>query len=504
LDLVENRLSAKILSRENSMFGLMKAHTCSQTSELKLHRRLHYCGTCKTMGSLYGQKTRALLNYDTVFLAELLSAISIKHESLKSWNRAYQSYNCLALPRDEKHMPIALQLAATATVVLTEFKIADHINDSKRRIWKTAQSFFSKSFLEASAQLQVWQFPIDELRLALFSQETREAKALISNESTDAILDSLAKPTAIATGLFCRHGARLVEQALHEQTLYTLGCHFGSIAYLIDAIEDYEKDLRNGDFNAIGAAYKIADAQLPVEIRKEVIKKIRLLQGYVEALLVDLPMSEMMRAMFASRLQTNLARKLGGLPVLNRNGLQQAQHTCKTGTRVCPKHMSISERWKNAVSFGQKIARKYRKTTAPTFAGKFTSRVTAPMVFASVVPFAFFAPHQMMGAESYGECLSLGLNLMFIGSVVGSIAVILSKPFRVSALQPGAREQILPPDLTEEGSEAVNRVQRNRRSTGDDGSDRCCLRACDCCDCDCCDACDCCDGCSCCDCNCCD
>jgi hypothetical protein len=497
------RSLAKILFRKNSMFGLMKSHTCSQTAELKLHRRLHYCGTCKTMGSLYGQKTRALLNHDTVFLAELLSAISINDESLKGWNRAYQSYNCLALPRDEEQMPVALQLAATATVVLTEFKIADHINDSKRRIWKTAQSFYSKSFLKAAAQLQQWQFPVDDLHQALLSQETREARARISNEPPDAILDDLAEPTAIATGLFCRQGARLVGQASQEQTLYTLGSHFGAIAYLIDAIEDYEKDLRHGDFNAIGAAYKISDAQLPVEIRKAVVKKIRLLQYQLEALLIDLPMSETMRALFASRLQANLARKLGGLPVLNRNGLQPAQHTCKTGARVCPKHMSISERWKNAVSFGQEIARKYRKTPSTTFAGNFTSRVTSPLVFASVLPIAFFAPHQTTGAESYGECMSLGLNLMFIGSVVGSIAVMLSKPFRVSAPPLGAREQILPPDLSEEGSETVNRVQRRRRSAGDD-SDGGCLRACDCCDCDCCHACDCCDGCSCCDCNCCD
>jgi hypothetical protein len=484
------------------MFGLMKAHTCSQTVELKLHQRLHYCGTCKTMGSLYGQKTRALLNHDTVFLAEILSAISINDESLKSWNYAYQSYSCLALPQDEEQMPVALQLAATATVVLTEFKIADHINDSKRRIWKIAQAFYSQSFLNASAQLKQWQFPVDDLRQTLLSQETREARALLSNEPVDAILDDLAEPTAIATAMFCRQGARLVGQASQEQILYRVGCHFGAIVYLIDAIEDYEKDLRNGDFNAIGAAYKISDAQLPVEIRKEVVKKIRLLQCQLEALMIDLPLSETMRAMFASRLQANLARKLGGLPVLNRNGLQQAQHTCKTGARVCQKHMSISERWKNAVSFGQEIARKYRKTTSTSFAGNFISHVTAPLVFASVLPIAFFAPHQTTGAQSYAECMSLGLNLMFIGSVISSIAVMLSKPFRVSAPQPGAREQILPPDLSEEGSETVNRVQRRRRSTGDDNSDGGCLRACDCCDCDCCHACDCCDGCSCCDCNC--
>src|SRR5690349_11355933 len=115
------------------MFGLMKARTCSLSPELKRQRRLHYCGTCKTIGSLYGQRSRALLNHDTVFLAELLSALSGTDRQLDEWNQSYQSYNCLALPRSAAAMPLVLQYAAAATLTLTEFKLADHIKDSKQR-----------------------------------------------------------------------------------------------------------------------------------------------------------------------------------------------------------------------------------------------------------------------------------------------------------------------------------------------------------------------------------
>ncbi len=81
------------------MFGLMRAKTCKMTTEQKHFRRLHYCGTCKTLGSLYGQKTRILLNYDTVFLSEILSALS--GEKIETWANAFQSYNCLSLPKGE-------------------------------------------------------------------------------------------------------------------------------------------------------------------------------------------------------------------------------------------------------------------------------------------------------------------------------------------------------------------------------------------------------------------
>lgn len=40
------------------MFGLMKRGP-----------RLPYCGTCKTLGALYGQQARLLLNHNVAFLA---------------------------------------------------------------------------------------------------------------------------------------------------------------------------------------------------------------------------------------------------------------------------------------------------------------------------------------------------------------------------------------------------------------------------------------------------
>ena len=63
------------------MFGLMRVKKCGMSEAEKHFRRLHYCGTCKTIGSLYGQKSRLLLNHDTVFLAEILSSLSDENAS---------------------------------------------------------------------------------------------------------------------------------------------------------------------------------------------------------------------------------------------------------------------------------------------------------------------------------------------------------------------------------------------------------------------------------------
>ena len=113
----------------------MRAKKCGMTDEEKHFRRLNYCGTCKTIGSLYGQTSRLLLNHDTVFLAEILSALS--GETLSDWQKSYQSFNCLSMPKGE--MPVSLQFAATTNVILTEFKLADHIADEGKRRYRLAR-----------------------------------------------------------------------------------------------------------------------------------------------------------------------------------------------------------------------------------------------------------------------------------------------------------------------------------------------------------------------------
>jgi hypothetical protein len=80
------------------MFGLMKYYRCSSSEDERDHYKLHYCGVCKTLGTLYGQKTRFLLNRDLVFLSELLAEISGK--SPDTWNcPALHVRNCFRLPK---------------------------------------------------------------------------------------------------------------------------------------------------------------------------------------------------------------------------------------------------------------------------------------------------------------------------------------------------------------------------------------------------------------------
>ena len=67
------------------MFGLMKNTDGLPTKQSDWYR-LHYCGTCKSLGKIYGQRSRFFLNYDIVFLAEILTIL--QESQTQNWDSA--------------------------------------------------------------------------------------------------------------------------------------------------------------------------------------------------------------------------------------------------------------------------------------------------------------------------------------------------------------------------------------------------------------------------------
>ncbi|HYP49752.1 MAG TPA: DUF5685 family protein [Pyrinomonadaceae bacterium] len=438
----------------------MHAKRCGLMKEQRNERRLHYCGTCKTLGSLYGQKTRALLNHDTVFLAEILIALSEK----QNFGRALQSYNCLAKPKSPEEMPLALQIAATANVVLAEFKIGDRVEDSKNRAWQVVGKFFDKSFRKAEKQLKVWDFPLAELKGLPQLQSKREAEKF--TEKGEAVLFYLAEPTAQATALFFGQGAKLIGREDLQSKMSALGAAFGEIVYLLDAFEDYKKDLRRGEFNAIRAAFDLTDAKLPREIRSEIENLLRRRESEIAEILHQLPLSARKAKLFALRLNENLSRSFS-------KSLPLAQKTYQTKRRK-----TVRERFADAIGRSRELSAN-------------SAWWQLPFAFAAVLVVAFLAPAQARETKNWRECYELGFNLMFLGAAFGAI---LALPKTIFLENP---EEL----LTKEG-----RKKKARRAAANSNESGWCDGCGDCCGGGCCDGCCCaCDGCDCCDCGgCCD
>lgn len=423
------------------MFGLMRVKKCGMTAEEKEVRRLNYCGTCKTIGAVYGQKARLLLNHDTVFLAEILS--SLRGENVSDWEKSFQSFNCLSLPKGE--MPFSLKFAATVNVILTEFKLADHADDEGKRRYKLTRSAFSGEFETARTFLEEWNFPLSEIETLLGSQKT------IENESKS--LDEFAFPTAQTTAIFFREGVKLSGKNELENLAFELGFAFGKLVYLLDAFEDYEKDFRRAQFNAFRAAFNLREEKLSNEQKRKIATILHEIESNISAIIYELPLAENQKSLFVSRLTQNLRRKLKtNLPVLKTTKI------CLVKTRP-----TFAQKWQTASGKARNLARQYSWQM--------------PLVFLFVFAFALIAPAQTREAKSARECFDLSFNLMTLGAIFGSV---LSFPSLKMV--------------------AINHKRKKKQEEGGDDSGGWC----DGCDCDCCECCD--DGCcgdGCCSCDCC-
>jgi len=498
------------------MYGLMRAKNCGQKPEEKQRYRLHYCGTCKTMGSLYGQRSRMLLNNDAVFFGELLTALSSEIEPVTTWDRAYQSYNCFAMPGDEAQMPLSLQVAATATLVMSEFKVTDQIEDGGGKGWKLALRVYSQGFRDASERLKGWGFPVDAMWTSGRQQEGREAEALADPSSRSALewLDYLSEPTAAVTGMVFQYGAATVGSAAAE-TMGELGFAFGQLVYLLDALEDYEKDVQKQEFNALRTAFAITEPILPDCYVAAAEEQLRQIASRVEAALRSLPIAPDLSARLAARLRRNMDRKIG-------NESCETKPACATTNQPT----TLRSRWTAAVSLAKTLTSRDREAS-PASVGK---ALAAPFVFVSILTLALLAPRFALAATSTRECMEVSLNLMALGAMVGAILSLparLVRPVFAFAGSGGSGhgDGTLVSPAMQPGQKSTGMVRKRRRPGWADscacGDTNCwdCICCCEsidcCCECgsccdmcsscgecgSCCDACggcgDCCSGCSC-------
>jgi Family of unknown function (DUF5685) len=315
------------------MYGLMRARHCALSIEQSERHRFHYCGTCKTIGRLYGHRARLLLNHDAVFLAELLSFLSVE-PSPRNADKAFHSYNCLSLPKSYDKIPLALQWAAAANLMLARFKVADRIKDNGQIRWR---------LIRASRRL---------------------------------------------------------------------GYDFGRLIYLLDAFDDYEKDWRKGEFNALRAAFGWTTERLTSEQRRQAQDALLEIRDRIVNRLFTMPVPESYAKLFPEQLDDNLSRKIvRPLPVLNPK------------SRACQKRrLTLAERWGNAVSFSRRMMRQGDG-----------SWLKASLAFIFVLAVVFLFPYAASRLKTWRDCWSLGFNLMFLSALPGAVLAVMTPiPFTVA------------------------------------------------------------------------
>ncbi len=218
------------------MFGYVRADTPYLYIKDETLYKAAYCGLCKGIGETCGNAARMGLSYDVTFLSVLLH--NILGEDMKiSKQRCFT--HCIRSRSMAESDELTRRLGALNTL-LAYYKYADDVEDGDRgrgkRLW------FKKGYKRAKKAYPEIEKIVRE-NLAEQSK-TERAKTDSVDRAADATAKLLAEFSAYALG----------EKATEDA--YRLLYAVGKWIYLIDALDDYDKDLKKSAYNPFVLAYK--------------------------------------------------------------------------------------------------------------------------------------------------------------------------------------------------------------------------------------------------------
>ncbi|MBE6619903.1 MAG: hypothetical protein E7625_00870 [Ruminococcaceae bacterium] len=265
------------------MIGYIRPHT----PELKLREYQYYrgvyCGLCRAMGRCTGQCSRLALSYDLVFLSLTRLALAGGNPKGEQGTRpvAFDRRRCLVHPLRPR---LSLQpgdvtnYTACAAAVLNYHKLLDDKTDEtggKRIRARLALPSFARFMRRAERRYPGLSHCILPHMERLHQMETSELAS--ADEPATAFGEVLA--ALFAYGL----------DPAPARIAHHIGFHVGRWLYLIDAIDDYEEDVRRGRPNPLHRLY--GDEGITDQRRSDLQAALALeLQKAVDALdLIDIP-----------------------------------------------------------------------------------------------------------------------------------------------------------------------------------------------------------------------
>ncbi len=202
-----------------------------------------YCGLCKELGRQFGVFSRLTLSYDFTFLAILSMGLQ---QSSPDFFKIRCPVNplkkCLACRLEG----ITNRVAALAAITLY-YKCEDQLSDEKlltRLPVYMALPFFGHSRKKARETVPEYDRLMEEM--------TKHQKQV---ELQSAGPDLAAEPTAHALSVICEN---LSDHPVQKRVLSRFGYLLGRYIYLIDALDDLEKDEKKQRFNPFLQQYTAA------------------------------------------------------------------------------------------------------------------------------------------------------------------------------------------------------------------------------------------------------
>lgn len=235
------------------MFGYIKTDMPNMYVKDTVLYKAMYCGLCKSIGSTCGQCGRLTLNYDLTFLSVLIHNIlgvdvkiekerCIIHQIIK---------RPVAQPDD-----ISKRIGAL-NVILAYHKLNDDVIDSNKGRLK--RSFFKTSYKRAK-----------KAEPKLVSIVENRYKQLLEYEKTNG--DSI-DISADSFGLMMQDVVKELLNESCDEIVLELSYFLGKWIYLIDALDDFDKDKKKRNYNVFVNSYNDVSnkSELVAKYQSEII-----------------------------------------------------------------------------------------------------------------------------------------------------------------------------------------------------------------------------------------
>jgi len=217
------------------LFGYVSA----DRPELKIKEydtyQAYYCGLCHALKE-YSHKARILLNYDCSFLFLLM-------EAQRDEKPVYMQKHCMVHPLKKKMIAGygGADYAAAVNILLGVLSMKDHAADDRDLLSGAGAAIYNGDYNKARARYPKTAEVIERQLKLLDEAEQRGEKEI----------DRAAEPFAeLLAGIF--------EQAAEkgaERPMCSLGYNLGRWIYLIDAYDDFEKDVKKKRYNPFIARF---------------------------------------------------------------------------------------------------------------------------------------------------------------------------------------------------------------------------------------------------------
>ena len=216
------------------MFGYVRAYKPEMTfSQYDIYKGI-YCSLCKSIGKNYGLLARMTLSYDFAFFA--LMRMSVE-QSCSGFKKSRCSFNptkkCLECNLDDAD----LEYTADVSMLMVYYKYLDNVQDSrgvKRLLLKLLSPYFNHIGRKGQKRCPEAAEILEKMHIAQLEAE----------QNFSGNIDEACHPSADALGKLLA-----LNKANDTDSLYRFGYMTGRWVYLIDALDDYEKDKADGTFN---------------------------------------------------------------------------------------------------------------------------------------------------------------------------------------------------------------------------------------------------------------